>query len=106
MKQFYGSDHASCHKKYWNYSKSYLFLQFYQLSKERLCPFRTEGKWVLALLITTPNGPLVGDEELEKMEGRRKDDKPKIKATVIYELAKFAFSNLHFLLPSYRLEMI
>mgnify|MGYP006899224230 CR=1 FL=1 len=38
---------------YWNYSKRYLFLQFLQPSNETLRPFRAEGKWVLALLITS-----------------------------------------------------
>jgi hypothetical protein len=48
--------------EHWNYSKSYLLLQFHQLSNERLCPLRTEVKWVLALPITWSDGPLVGDE--------------------------------------------
>lgn len=66
VKQPNGFDHASFHvKEHWNYSKSYLFLQPHKLFNERLRPFRTKGKLVLALPITRPDGPLLGDGELE-----------------------------------------
>jgi hypothetical protein len=61
-------------KEHWNYSIC-LFLQFLQFPDECLGPFRTEGKRLLASLITRTEGPLVEDEGLGKMGAFKKERK-------------------------------